>query len=169
MADKPSFVVEVLSPTTGGFDLTVKLAEYQDLPSLDFILFVDTESPTVHLYRRDADRRWQDAVLKGLDAVVELEKPKISVPLRDIYEGTAVQAETEAGAELAGGRRARRRVQIDLTKWSTAGRRGQFGSFDGSTRFRIAVFLRQVAHRRRRRRHHRLHHSLRQALDPPSS
>ena len=41
----------------------------------------------MHLYRRNADRRWQDAVLKGLDAVVELEKPKISVPLRDIYEG----------------------------------------------------------------------------------
>ena len=87
MADKPSLLVEVLSPTTGGFDLTVKLAEYQDLPSLDFILFVDTESPTVHLYRRDAARRWQDAVLKGLDAVVELENLKISVPLRDIYEG----------------------------------------------------------------------------------
>jgi Uma2 family endonuclease len=87
MADKPSLVVEVLSPTTGGFDLTVKLAEYQSLPSLDFILFVDTESPTVHLYRRGPDRLWQDAVLKGLDAVVELEKLKISVPLRDIYEG----------------------------------------------------------------------------------
>jgi Uma2 family endonuclease len=27
VADKPSLVVEVLSPTTGGFDLTVKLAE----------------------------------------------------------------------------------------------------------------------------------------------
>jgi hypothetical protein len=42
---------------------------------------------TVHLYHRDAERRWQDAVLKGLDAVVKLEKLKISVPLRDIYEG----------------------------------------------------------------------------------
>ncbi|MGY3505083.1 Uma2 family endonuclease [Bradyrhizobium sp. USDA 4471] len=86
-ADKPSLVVEVLSPTTGGFDLTVKLAEYQGLSSLDFILFVDTESPTVHLYRRGTDQLWNDAVLKGLDAVVELEKLKISMPLRDIYEG----------------------------------------------------------------------------------
>jgi hypothetical protein len=54
---------------------------------IDFILFVDTESPVVHLYRRDADRRWQSVVIKGLDAVVELEKLKISLPLRDIYEG----------------------------------------------------------------------------------
>jgi Uma2 family endonuclease len=87
MADKPSLVVEVLSPTTGGFDLIVKLAEYQNLPSLDFILFVDAESPAVHLYRRDAYRRWQSVVIKGLDAVVELEKLKISLPLRDMYEG----------------------------------------------------------------------------------
>jgi Uma2 family endonuclease len=79
--------VEVLAPTTGGFDLTVKLAEYQSLPSLDYILFVDTESPTVHLYRRADHGLWQDVVLKGLDAVVEPEKLKITVPLRDIYEG----------------------------------------------------------------------------------
>jgi Uma2 family endonuclease len=87
MADKPSLVVEVLSPTTGGFDLTVKLTEYQRLPSLDYILFVDTESPTVHLYRRSEGGLWQDDVLKGLDAVVELGKLKISLPLREIYEG----------------------------------------------------------------------------------
>ena len=111
MADKPSLVVEVLSPTTGGFDLTVKLAEYQALSSLDFILFVDTESPTVHLYRRSADRLWQDAVLKGLDALVELKKMKISVSLRDIYEGLQFRPKPK----LAGGCRARWRVQGDLT------------------------------------------------------
>ena len=87
MADKPSLVVEVLSPTTGGFDLTVKLTEYQRLPSLDYIVFVDTENPTVHLYRRSEGDLWQDDVLKGLDAVVELGKLKISLPLREIYEG----------------------------------------------------------------------------------
>jgi Uma2 family endonuclease len=86
-ADKPSLVVEVLSPTTGGFDLTVKLAEYQALSTLDYILFVDAESPNVHLYRRSVGGLWQDAVLKGLDAVVELEKLRISLTLRDIYEG----------------------------------------------------------------------------------
>jgi Uma2 family endonuclease len=65
MADRPSLVVEVLSPTTGGFDVTVKLAEYQALSSLDYILFVDTESPNVHLYLRDKDGGWTDVVLKG--------------------------------------------------------------------------------------------------------
>jgi Uma2 family endonuclease len=65
-ADKRSLVVEVLSPTTGGFDVTVKLAEYQSLPSLNYILFVDTDSPNVHLYWRDDDGLWKDVVPKGL-------------------------------------------------------------------------------------------------------
>ena len=89
-ADKPSLVVEVLSPTTGGFDVTVKLAEYQTLPSLDYILFVDTESPNVHLYRlyrRGGDGAWRDVVLKGLEALIDLEKLKVSMTLREIYEG----------------------------------------------------------------------------------
>jgi hypothetical protein len=70
---------------------------------------VDTESPTVHLYRRGADRLWQDAVLKGLDAVVELKKLKISVPLRDIYEGLQFRPKpklvqsSQEDAELDGG------------------------------------------------------------------
>ena len=86
-ADRPALVVEVLSPTTGGFDVTVKLAEYQALGSLDYILLVDTESPNVHLYSRDQDGGWKDAVLKGLDAIVKLDKLGVSLALRDVYAG----------------------------------------------------------------------------------
>jgi Uma2 family endonuclease len=86
-ADKPSLVVEVLSPTTGGFDLTVKLAEYQSLPSLNYILFVDTDSPNVHLYSRDDGGLWKDVLLKGLEALVELEKLNVKLRLQEIYSG----------------------------------------------------------------------------------
>jgi Uma2 family endonuclease len=87
IADKPSLLVEVLSPTTGGFDVTVKLAEYQSLPSVDDILLVDTESPNVHLYSRDDDGLWKDVVLKGLEALVALKKLNVSFELREIYSG----------------------------------------------------------------------------------
>jgi Uma2 family endonuclease len=86
-ADKPCLIMEVLSPTTGGFDVTVKLAEYQSLPSVDYILFVDTESPNVHLYSRDDDGLWQDVVLKGLETLVELKRLNVSLELREVYSG----------------------------------------------------------------------------------
>jgi Uma2 family endonuclease len=87
IADRPALLVEVLSPTTGGFDVTVKLAEYQALPGLDYILFVDTDSPNVHLYSRGPDRSWQDVVLKGLDAIIRLETLNVTLGLRDVYAG----------------------------------------------------------------------------------
>jgi Uma2 family endonuclease len=86
-ADRPALVIEVLSPTTGGFDVTVKLAEYQSLSSMDYILFVDTEMPTVHLYLRDADGRWQDRIVRGLDAIIDLPKLNVALKLADIYDG----------------------------------------------------------------------------------
>ena len=87
LADKPALLVEVLSPTTGGFDVTVKLAEYQSLPSLNYILFVDTASPNVHLYSRDDDGRWKDIVLKGLEALVDFRKLNARLELQEIYSG----------------------------------------------------------------------------------
>jgi Uma2 family endonuclease len=86
-ADRPALVIEVLSPTTGGFDVTVKLAEYQSLPSMDYILFVDTEMPTAHLYFRDKDGRWEDRVVKGLNAAIDLPKLNVVLKLAEIYDG----------------------------------------------------------------------------------
>ncbi|CCD88270.1 conserved protein of unknown function [Bradyrhizobium sp. ORS 285] len=87
VADRPALLVEVLSPTTGGFDVTVKLAEYQALPSLDYILFVDTDSPNLHLYSRDPNGAWTDVVLKGVDATIQLEKLNVAIGLLDVYAG----------------------------------------------------------------------------------
>ena len=87
VADRPALLVEVLSPTTGGFDVTVKLAEYQALPCLDYILFVDTDSPNVHLYSRGPASAWTDAVLKGLDAIIRLDTLNVTLRLHDVYAG----------------------------------------------------------------------------------
>jgi Uma2 family endonuclease len=86
-ADKPSLVVEVLSPATGGIDVTIKLAEYQALPSLDYILLVGTESPKVHFHSRGDDQSWTAAVVEGLDASISLDKLNTRLALRDIYAG----------------------------------------------------------------------------------
>jgi Uma2 family endonuclease len=86
-ADKPALVIEVLSPTAGGFDVTVKLAEYQSLPWMDYVLLVDTETPNAHLYFRDKDGRWEDRVIKGLDATIDLPKLKVVLKLAEIYDG----------------------------------------------------------------------------------
>ena len=104
VADQPALLVEVLSPTTSGFDVTVKLAEYQALTPLDYILFVDTERPNAHLYFRGDDRRWQNEVIKGIDASIALPKLKVKLQLADILRRSPVPSPTDRWSR--GGKRA---------------------------------------------------------------
>jgi hypothetical protein len=54
---------------------------------MEYILLIDTEMPTVHLYLRDQDGRWEDRILKGLDAAIELSKLNVVLKLAEIYDG----------------------------------------------------------------------------------
>jgi Uma2 family endonuclease len=96
MAQQPSLLVEVLSPATSGFDVTVKLSEYQSMSCLDHILFVDTENPRVHLYSR-GEGVWKSRLVKGLDAVIQLEKLNVTLGLRDIYDGLELRPRRPTG------------------------------------------------------------------------
>jgi len=85
-ADQPALIVEVLSPTTRSFDVSVKLAEYKELQSLLYIMFVDTENPSVQFFWRDAAGLWKDTVLTGIDAKIELPHVNVAISLADIYD-----------------------------------------------------------------------------------
>ena len=95
MAQQPSLLVE-LSPATSGFDVTVKLSEYQSVSCVDHILFVDTENPRVHLYSRD-EGAWKSRLVSGLDAVIQLEKLNVTLGLRDIYDGLELRPRQPIG------------------------------------------------------------------------
>lgn len=84
-ADKPSMVVEVLSPSTRAIDVTIKLQEYQSLDSLDYVLLIDTESPKIQVHSRKGDRNWMATVIEGLESTVRLEKLNVEFKLSDIY------------------------------------------------------------------------------------
>jgi Uma2 family endonuclease len=76
---EPVLVVEVLSPSTSGYDRGEKFADYRQLPSLAEYLLVDVDRRQCDLYRKGADGLWvlhpsapEDAVrLASIDLVVE--------------------------------------------------------------------------------------------------
>ncbi len=55
-ATNPTLVVEVLSPGTAAWDLGGKRDAYRRLPSVQEIVYVDTERPLAYALRRDGDR-----------------------------------------------------------------------------------------------------------------
>jgi Uma2 family endonuclease len=76
--DDPRVIVEVLSAGTARTDLKVKLYEYQALPSVDTIVFVDIAVERVRVVQRTGPNGWAeqrfdeptDVPLPSLDLVI---------------------------------------------------------------------------------------------------
>lgn len=68
----PTLIAEVLSPSTAAFDRGNKFAHYRLLDSLQEYVLIDTETPRVEVFRRNAANRWELYPSTGLDASVEL-------------------------------------------------------------------------------------------------
>ena len=87
-APEPRFAIEVLSPSTAGFDKFRKLEEYKTVATMKVVLLVDSEAPQVTVHRR-VDGVWQPETLLGLDKIIELPEIAARLALSDLYEDVA--------------------------------------------------------------------------------
>jgi Uma2 family endonuclease len=87
----PTVVVEVLSPSTRNHDLGAKLLEYQRIPSLRSILYLDSETATARLWQRPESSTWpsEPQFFQSGDSLIGL-SIGVSLALRDLYEGTGL-------------------------------------------------------------------------------
>ncbi|MFA6063092.1 MAG: Uma2 family endonuclease [Gallionella sp.] len=83
--ERPSLVVEVLSPSTERTDRREKMLAYRTLIDLREYLLVATDKQHVELYRRDAQDEWQMTNLNPADGI-HLESLGYHLSLNDIYE-----------------------------------------------------------------------------------
>ena len=81
----PVLIVEVLSPSTDRDDVFTKLPAYQRIPSLQEILYIETERIGATVYRR-AEGAWQTIRLAS-GAQLELETVGLDIPLTALYRG----------------------------------------------------------------------------------
>lgn len=82
----PCVVAEVLSPGTRARDKGMKVDLYQNMPSIQEILFIDTAIMRIQLYRRETDY-W---IMRNFtnDERVELTSLGVSFLVREVYEKT---------------------------------------------------------------------------------
>jgi Uma2 family endonuclease len=88
----PSILVEVLSPSTEGYDRGDKWDAYRHLPSLDDYLLVSQHAPRIEHYRREPDGSWRYRVHEAGGAVTLTGGATVSVDA--VYESAF---ELEAG------------------------------------------------------------------------
>jgi Uma2 family endonuclease len=82
----PVLIVEVLSPSTDRDDVFIKLPAYQRIPSLQEILYLETERVGATVYRR-GDAGWQTTNLAAADARLQLDTVGLDIALGSLYRG----------------------------------------------------------------------------------
>ena len=83
--ERPSLVVEVLSPSTQRTDRREKMLAYRTLDSLKEYLLVETDKRQAELYRRDEAGEWKLAEFRS-DQPLFLDCIGVSLTLEEIYE-----------------------------------------------------------------------------------
>jgi Uma2 family endonuclease len=81
---EPMVIVEVLSPSTRGVDLTRKLVAYFRLPSVrHYLVFWADRPQVVHHRRRDDGEGVETRILT--EGEIRLDPPGISITLAEVY------------------------------------------------------------------------------------
>jgi len=83
----PTVLIEVLSPSTEGYDRGNKFAFYRRIPSLQTYVLVAQDRPLVEAYARQPDgRQWLLSEANGLSESLSLPAVGCTLRLADVYE-----------------------------------------------------------------------------------
>lgn len=82
----PTLIVEVLSPSTEGYDRGFKFAQYRTVESLEEYVLVAQAEPRVEVFRRQPDGHWLLSEAFGLETACRFECLDCSLALADIYD-----------------------------------------------------------------------------------
>jgi Uma2 family endonuclease len=88
----PRLVVEVLSPSTEGYDRGRKFGFYRECPTIQEYLLIDAQRPMLEVYRREKHDLWIFRAYR-LDADVELTNLGVRFPVSDVYEDVVIMEE----------------------------------------------------------------------------
>jgi Uma2 family endonuclease len=85
MLVNPLLIVEVLSPTTEGYDYGAKFIAYQSIESFREYLLVSQERPHVTHYVRQPDDQWLRNDIEGMEKTLRLATVDCELELGEIY------------------------------------------------------------------------------------
>ncbi len=80
----PKVIFEILSVSTAAVDQGTKLDEYEQLPTLDTIVFVDPHAETVRTAQRMSPNSWRNELV-GIPIDVTLPSLGITIPKEEIF------------------------------------------------------------------------------------
>lgn len=85
-AIKPVVVVEVLSPSTRGYDIGIKREIYEQHPTIEYILHVEQNVMLARLHNRQSEDFWTVRFFSNPSADIEFASLNMSLSMSEIYE-----------------------------------------------------------------------------------
>jgi Uma2 family endonuclease len=83
----PKLIVEVLSPSTAGFDRGDKFKFYRRIPTLEEYVLIDSEKIGIDCYRKSSGGKWElTAYPEDAGDILELVSLNFQCPLALVYE-----------------------------------------------------------------------------------
>ncbi len=95
----PCLIVEVLSPSTATRDRGVKFTHYQQIPSLQEYLLVDSEQVLVEQWQLNQAGVWPGTTFTRLGDTLTLGSVPATLALADIYRNTPFTTPTAGAAQ----------------------------------------------------------------------
>ncbi len=86
----PVLIVEVLSKGTEKYDMDIKLAYYQKIPSLQAYIMVSRKDYLLHVFERHATG-WSFRVVLGKEQHLQFKFTNLTIPVATIYEDVSLE------------------------------------------------------------------------------
>ena len=80
----PYIIIEVLSPSTEGYDHGKKFAYYRLIQSLKIYIMLHQDKPLAEVYQRNEDNSWTLREYEGLEAAINLQEG-VPLTMADLY------------------------------------------------------------------------------------
>jgi Uma2 family endonuclease len=87
---QPTVIFEILSPSTKNYDRGDKFRLYREIPTLRGYVLVDSDSISVEAFHLNVNKHWELEEFRSIETTLKLYPLDITLPLKDIYEGTGL-------------------------------------------------------------------------------
>lgn len=87
----PSVIIEVLSPSTSGYDRGQKFKLYRDIPSLKEYILISSTEMLVEQYSKQSEHIWSFRETKDSSASLQIETIGFSCPLDEVFRNVAFE------------------------------------------------------------------------------
>lgn len=84
----PNIIVEVLSKSTKNYDRGDKFKLYRDIKTLREYILIDSLTVNIEVFRFKEHNHWELEEYEAVEDTLQIPTLQLSIPLREIYEGT---------------------------------------------------------------------------------